>query len=121
MYYLCVPQDRIVIHQLNKRNKFSPPVMLGVLTLPRWAPRAIGKVYFRLFDGLGALLLDRELNQLRASLGLKRERRIFQWWFSPELVISMFREWIAEPQRDWPRQIKLAGLPLYDSQPNPAM
>jgi UDP:flavonoid glycosyltransferase YjiC (YdhE family) len=115
---LGVPLVSVVLQPWMIPSVFAPPVMMGGLTLPRWAPRAIVKTYFRALDGFGALLLGRELNSLRASLGLKRVRRIFQWWFSPELVIGMFPEWFGEPQRDWPHQIKLAGFPLNDGQPN---
>jgi rhamnosyltransferase subunit B len=113
-----VPLVSVVLQPWMIPSLFAPPVMMGGLTLPRWTPRAIGETYFRALDGLGGLLVGRELNRLRASLGLKRVRRIFQWWFSPELVIGMFPEWYGEPQRDWPRQVKLAGFPLNDNQPN---
>jgi UDP:flavonoid glycosyltransferase YjiC (YdhE family) len=115
---LGVPLISVVLQPWMIRSISAPPVMMGGLPLPRWAPRAIGKIYFRAFDGVGALLLGRELNQLRTSLGLKRVRRIFHWWFSPELAIGMFPEWFGEPQRDWPPQIQLAGFPMNDNPPN---
>ena len=69
-------------------------------------------------DGIGALLVGRELNPLRASLGMKPMRRMFHWWWSPELIIGMFPEWFGQPQRDWPPQLKLAGFPLKESSSN---
>jgi len=45
-----------------------------------------------------ALLIGRELNRVRASLGLPPVRRLFRWWLSPELMIGMFSQWYAAPQ-----------------------
>ena len=99
-------------------SALAPPVMMGGLALPRGAPRVVGQAYLRLQDGIGALLFGRELNTLRASLGLRRVWGVFQWWLSPELVIGLFPDWFGEPQRDWPGQIQLAGFPLHDGLPN---
>jgi UDP:flavonoid glycosyltransferase YjiC (YdhE family) len=92
----------------------EPPVMPGGLTLPRWAPRVAGKLYWRLVNAAGDLLVGRPLNRLRASLDLRPIRCIFDWWNSPELIIGMFPDWYGPPQADWPRQIRLAGFPQYD-------
>jgi rhamnosyltransferase subunit B len=40
--------------------------------------------------------------------------RVFRWWLSPDLVIGLFPPWYAEPQPDWPPQIRLAGFGRYD-------
>ena len=94
----------------------APPAMTGGWTLPRWAPRPLGHLYWRLVDLVGSLLLGRHLNQLRASLELKPAQRIFQWWVSPDLAIGMFPEWYARPQPDWPSQMQIAGFPMFDGQ-----
>ena len=94
----------------------APPAMTGGFTLPRWAPRTLGRLYWRLVDTIGSVLLGRHLNQLRASLGLKPVRRIFQWWLSPQLAIGMFPEWYAKPQPDWPSQLQIAGFPTFGGQ-----
>jgi UDP:flavonoid glycosyltransferase YjiC (YdhE family) len=94
----------------------APPAMPGDLTLPRRAPRPIGKLYWALIQGFGYLLVARPLNRLRAGLGLKPVRRLFDWWWSPELVIGMFPDWYGPPQSDWPPQIRLAGFPMYDGE-----
>jgi rhamnosyltransferase subunit B len=92
----------------------APPVMPGGLSLPCWAPRWLGRMYWRLLDVIGYMLFGRDLNRLRATLGLRPIRRVFQWWMSPERVIGMFPDWYGPPQVDWPRQIRLTGFPLYD-------
>ena len=91
----------------------APPVMPAV-SLPQWAPRWAGHIYWRLVDAAGDLLVGRELNRVRASLGLPPVRRLFRWWLSPQLVIGMFPEWYAAPQADWPPQLRLAGFPRFD-------
>jgi UDP:flavonoid glycosyltransferase YjiC (YdhE family) len=113
---LNVPLLSVVLQPWMLPSVFAPPVMMGGLTLPSWTPGPVVRAYFRALDGVGDLLLGRELNALRASLGLKPVRRIFQWWISPELVLGMFPSWFGEPQRDWPPQVQLAGFPLNDNQ-----
>jgi rhamnosyltransferase subunit B len=95
----------------------APAVMMGGLTLPRWAPRPAGKVYFRLFNLIGARLMGAEFKQLRDSLGLRPMRNMFQWWLSPQLALGLFPDWFGPPQPDWPPQIQLVGFPK-NSSPN---
>jgi UDP:flavonoid glycosyltransferase YjiC (YdhE family) len=55
------------------------------------------------------------LNAFRAELDLPPVTRVFnEWVYSPDLVIGLFPDWFAAPQRDWPRQVKLTGFPLCD-------
>ncbi|MDB5323715.1 MAG: glycosyl transferase family 28 [Phycisphaerales bacterium] len=91
----------------------APPVMPAGLSLPRWAPRPLGHLYWRAIDYAGQLLLGRHLNVLRDSLGLPPVRRVFQWWLSPDRIIGMFPEWYGPPQADWLPQIRLTGFPNY--------
>jgi rhamnosyltransferase subunit B len=96
------------------KSSTAPPTMPAGLTLPRWAPRPVKSAYWRLFDAAGGLLMGRELNRLRTSVGLGRVSRVFDWWFSPQLVLGLFPDWYGPPQRDWAPQIKLCGFPLFD-------
>jgi rhamnosyltransferase subunit B len=114
------PLASIVLQPWLIPSVFAPPVIPG-LTLPRWAPRSVGKVYWRLFDFAAEHLVGRPLNQLRAELNLKPVRRIFCWWQSPELIIGMFPGWYGPPQVDWPPQTRLAGFPLYDGRPRSSL
>jgi len=112
-----VPLASVILQPWVIPSVSAPSTMMGGLSLPRWAPRSIRRLYFRLIDEVGARLFGREISQLRKGLGLKRIQRMFQWWFSPELVIAMFPEWFGEPQPDWPSQIQLTGFPLTDGRP----
>jgi rhamnosyltransferase subunit B len=93
----------------------APPVMPG-FTLPRRAPRWVGRIYWRLVDVAGGRIVGRHLNRVRASLGLDPVRCFFRWWYSPDLIIGMFPDWYGPPQSDWPKQTILAGFPMYEGQ-----
>jgi rhamnosyltransferase subunit B len=93
---------------------FAPPIMPAGLTLPRWAPRLFGNLYWRAVDAVGAFLMGGPLQRVRAGLGLPPVQRMFQWLPSPQLVIGLFPEWYGKPQADWPSQLRMAGFPLYD-------
>src|SRR6266545_1468380 len=94
-------------------SSVAPPLMPG-LTLLRRAPRPVWTAIWRGLDVVVDVLVGRDLNRLRASLGLKPARRIFQNWLSPQLVLGMFPAWYGPPQIDWPRQIRLVGFPMFD-------
>ena len=114
---LSRPLASIVLQPWMIPSVFAPPVMPAGLTLPRWAPRPLGRLYFRLLDAVGDALVGRSLNALRASLGMAPVRRLFQWWLSPQCVVGLFPNWYGPPQTDWPPQMRLAGFPLYDGRP----
>jgi UDP:flavonoid glycosyltransferase YjiC (YdhE family) len=98
------------------RSAYEASEFLPWLFSHRWL-RVPGK---RLLDWLlDVLLLDplmgREINALRARLGLPCVRRpLYRWLHSPQLVLGLFPEWFAAPQPDWPPQTRLTGFPLYD-------
>jgi rhamnosyltransferase subunit B len=108
------PLATVILQPWMIPSSIAPPVMPGGLTLPRGAPRWAAGLYWSTFHALGELLIGRPLQRLRTALGLKRARRIFDWWLSPQLVIGMFPDCYGPAQRDWPPQIRLAGFPLYD-------
>ena len=95
-------------------STFAPPRMPAGLTLPRWAPKPVGDMYWAAVDAMGYVIAGRPLNRVRATLGLPPIRRLFRWWLSPELAIGLFPEWYAAPQPDWPAQLRLVGFGHYD-------
>lgn len=111
---MSVPLASVILQPWMIPSLAAPPRMPGGLTLPRWAPRPVGRLYWRSVNGMGNLFAGRALNRLRTSVGLEPVRRFFEWWLSPDLVIGMFPPWYGKPQTDWPAQLELAGFPLYD-------
>ncbi|HVR74074.1 MAG TPA: nucleotide disphospho-sugar-binding domain-containing protein [Planctomycetota bacterium] len=114
---LSTPLVTLLLQPWGIPSLSAPPVFSGGLTLPRWAPRPIGKLYWNGVSAVFDLVVGRQLNRLRATLGLPPLRRIFEWWLSPRLVIGMFPAWYGPPQGDWPAQVRLAGFPLDDGRP----
>ena len=93
--------------------------MFANLRLSAAYPRWLKSMVFRLAD---VLVLDRYLkepiNEFRRKLGLAPvERLMHRWLHSPQLVLGLFPEWFAAPQRDWPPNTHLVGFPLWDSDP----
>jgi UDP:flavonoid glycosyltransferase YjiC (YdhE family) len=88
--------------------------MTGGLTIPRWFPHPLRRLYWLGVDAAGYVLIARSLNRVRAGLGLPPVRRLFRWWLSPDLVIGLFPGWYAAPQPDWPPQLRLAGFGRFD-------
>lgn len=100
------------------RSSSAPPVMPAGMTLPRWAPRPLGWLYWRAVDQVGLWLMGKPLNSLRESLGLAPVRHVFSWWLSPELVLGLFPDWYGPPQADWAPQIRLTGFPNFGGSTN---
>jgi len=90
------------------------PALMPLVSLPRWAPRFMHSLFYHAIDLAADFLFGPELNRVRRSAGLKPMRRILHHWLAPELVIGMFPEWYGPPQKDWPKQVRLAGFPRFD-------
>lgn len=110
---LGVPWTNLVLQPWMIPSSIAPPAMPGFRFLSR-APRPVWKAFWRGLDVVGDLLVGRELNGLRAALGLRPMRRIFQNWLSSRLVIGMFPDWYGPRQADWPPQMRLTGFPMFD-------
>jgi UDP:flavonoid glycosyltransferase YjiC (YdhE family) len=108
-----VPLAHLVLQPWIIPSSIAPPLMPG-FTFLRRAPRPVWRVLWRALDVVGALLVGRELNRFRASLGLPPIRRLFQNWLSHQLVLGLFPEWYGPPQPDWPPQVRLTGFPMFD-------
>lgn len=115
-----VPLANLILQPWLIPSFIAPPIIPGLALLSH-APRPVWKVLARGIDVFGDLLIGRELNGLRAELGLKPMRRILSNWLSPQLVIGMFPHWFGPPQADWPAQIRLVGFPMFDGDPNQAL
>ena len=108
----ATPWVSLVLQPGTIPSSIAPPIMPNFAFLAR-APRPVWKAFWRGLDALGYVLVGRQLNRIRAELGLKPMRRIFQNWLSKQLNIGMFPEWYGPPQADWP-PLKLVGFPMFD-------
>lgn len=111
------PWVSLVLQPGTIPSSIAPPIMPNFEFLAR-APRPVWKAFWLGLDTMGHFLVGRELNRIRAELGLKPMRRIFQNWLSKQLTIGMFPDWYGPPQSDWPPQLKLAGFPMFEGGPD---
>jgi rhamnosyltransferase subunit B len=111
---LRIPTASLLLQPGLVPSSTAPPEMPGGLTIPPWLPHPLRSLYWRGVDAAADLLLGPTLNPVRADLGLSPVRRIFRWWFSPDLVIGLFPAWYAAPQPDWPPNLRLAGFGRFD-------
>jgi len=109
-----IPIASLVLQPWLIQSSSAPPLMMPGLSLPRWAPPFVKKMYWGVINKFGDRLAGRELNRLRKEVGLGPMKNLFQWWFSPDLVIAMFPEWYGKAQPDWPRAVVNAGFYAMD-------
>jgi rhamnosyltransferase subunit B len=100
----------VVIRSLIDHGKF------GTLRISRSQPMWFKRALFRFIDWAAIdRLLQRPLNDFRATLDLSPVGRILRRWIhSPQCVIGFFPDWFAPPQPDWPPNVHLVGFPLWD-------
>ena len=99
------------------------PLMLGPWRVPRWMPHAARRWLWR---RLAASLVDPvalpDVNAARAARGLPPVRDLIQHITGvPDLSVTLFPEWFAPTQPDWPRPMVRTGFPLYDPAPDAAL
>ena len=111
---LSRPTASVVLQPWMIASIDASPVMPAGLTLPPWAPRPLGRLYYRLIDVVGERLIGRRLQHVRARLRLPPVPRIFRWWYSPQLVLGLFPDWYGPPQADWPSRTYAVGFPCFD-------
>jgi rhamnosyltransferase subunit B len=112
---LGVPMATLLLQPSMLRSAHRSPVLAGVRP-PDWIPPAWKRRYYGLID---RLVIDPVLvpavEPLRRELGLPPQRRHFdRWLFSTTRTIGLFPDWFAEPQPDWPPQVRLAGFIRFD-------
>ncbi|MBN9690561.1 MAG: glycosyltransferase family 1 protein [Verrucomicrobia bacterium] len=109
-----IPTLSVVLQPWLFPSVEAPPAMLGGLTLPSSAPRWLGRMYYRGYDGIGWFLVGRSVNQLRRELKLPPVRQVLKWWFARRGILALFPGWFGAPQKDWPEGVRLCGFPGED-------
>lgn len=95
------------------------PLMLGPYPVPRWVPLGARRWLWR---RIGKALIDPvslpDVNAARASHGLTPVASLIEHIVQvPDLSVTLFPEWFAPTQRDWPQPLARAGFPLFDPSP----
>jgi UDP:flavonoid glycosyltransferase YjiC (YdhE family)/glycosyltransferase involved in cell wall biosynthesis len=57
-----------------------------------------------------AFILDADVNEIRAQIGLPPIRDWRVWWCSADLCLGLWPDWFSEPEPDWPVDVTLAGF-----------
>ena len=86
-------------------------------TIPAWVPQWCRRMLWRQID-LRILdpLVCPSLNEYRQELGLDPVHRVFNdWYHKTDLSITLFPEWFAARQPDWPENLKAGNFPLFDT------
>jgi rhamnosyltransferase subunit B len=116
---LGVPLVSVCIQPSVLRSCTQPSV-LKPLPLSSRLPRLWNQSWLSLMDRVVVDRLVRaETDAFRRELNLHRVCKGFAAWsLSPSRVIGLFPDWYAQPQPDWPPQVRLTGFPLYDEGEN---
>lgn len=111
------PWVGVALQPIIFMSAYDPPVIpaLPFLTHLRKLGPKFHKYLFNLFKWLSKSWLT-PLYQLRQEIGLPppTAHPIFEGIFSPHLNLALFSRLLAQPQLDWPSNVKVTGFPLFD-------
>ena len=95
------------------------PLMLGPYPVPRWVPLGARRwLWRRLGDALINPVSLPDVNAARAAHGLAPVSDLVEHIVAvPDLSVTLFPEWFAPTQPDWPQPLVRTGFPLYDPSP----
>jgi rhamnosyltransferase subunit B len=98
------------------------PLLVGPWRVPSWVPLAARRW---LWNWAGRTFIDPvalpDVNAARAGRGLAPLPGLVRHLFAlADLSVTLFPEWFAPTQPDWPRPIFRAGFPLFDPKPDAA-
>jgi len=99
------------------------PLLVGSWRVPAWVPfaarRALWRWGARTFIDPVALP---EVSAARAARGLRPMASLLTDLFGlADLSLTLFPEWFAPTQPDWPQPLVRAGFPLFDPKPDAAL
>jgi len=114
---LGLPWVSTVTAPLSLPSRYDPPVF-GMMPVRErlllgWGPGLNGFLL-----ALGRATTKpwmKPITEFRTSLGMPPGKNpIFEGQHSPQCVLAMFSRVMAEPQPDWPKQVRTIGFPFYD-------
>ena len=93
----------------------TPSLMAGMDWL-RTAPRWLRKWLVHHAPNPVDFCLGGFIRRKCREIGIPAPRRLLtDWWNSPHGVLCLFPEWFAAPCPDWPRPLRMAGFPCFDT------
>jgi len=117
---LRIPWVSTVLAPASFLSAWDPPVLpeLSFLRTLRVLGPAVNRwIYGRLPDLYTRNWVD-PVRRLRKELGLRAERNpLFEGQHSPDLVLALFSQVIATPQKDWPDRTVVTGFVTCDRDP----
>jgi rhamnosyltransferase subunit B len=103
------------------------PLMIGPWRVPAWVPLAARRGFWR---WVGRRFIDpvalADINAARTAQGLAPVATLVDWIAAvPDLSLTLFPDWFAPTQPDWPRPLVRGDFPLFDpnadAQPAPEL
>jgi rhamnosyltransferase subunit B len=103
------------------------PLMIGPWRVPAWVPLAARRGFWR---WVGRRFIDpvalADINAARGAHGLAPVPSLMDWIAAvPDLSLTLFPDWFAPTQPDWPRPLVRGDFPLFDpnadAQPAPEL
>jgi rhamnosyltransferase subunit B len=116
------PGLKVVAAYLAPQNlpTVHDPLMFGPWPVPRWVPLGLRRWLLR---RLAAAYIDpaalSDVNAARRQRGMPKVGSMLGHLFAvADLSVTLFPEWFAPTQPDWPQPIYRADFPLFDPKPD---
>jgi rhamnosyltransferase subunit B len=92
------------------------PLLIGPWRVPAWVPLAARRAFWR---WVGRRFIDpvalADVNAARAAHGLAPAASLMDWIATvPDLSLTLFPDWFAPTQPDWPQPLVRGDFPLFD-------
>lgn len=92
------------------------PLLIGPWRVPAWVPLAARRAFWR---WVGRRFIDpvalADVNAARAAHGLAPAASLMDWIATvPDLSLTLFPDWFAPTQPDWPQSLVRGDFPLFD-------
>jgi rhamnosyltransferase subunit B len=96
------------------------PLLVGPWRVPSWVPLAARRAFWR---WVGRRFIDpvalAGANAARVACGLAPVATLMDWIAAvPDLSLTLFPDWFAPTQPDWPRPLVRGDFPLFDPHPD---
>jgi rhamnosyltransferase subunit B len=116
------PGVRVVLAYLAPSNipTVYDPLLLGPYRVPSWIPLGLRR---RLWTSIGRRLVDPvvlpDINGDRHQAGVAPVSGMFDMLrHGPDLSVTLFPAWFAEPKPDWPQPLCTGDFALFDPHPD---